>query len=383
MDLTYSVEQRMLRDSVARFVAQHYAAPVRKRIAAGAECFDGDTWRALAGFGWLGVPLPEAWGGFGGGAVDVGIVMEELGKGLVLEPYQSTVVAGAGLIVALGSAEQCGRWLPRVAQGELRLSVAHGERDTGYDPSQPTTRAEPAGDGWRLTGAKHLVLDGPVADAWLVSAQVARDPDPGVTVFFVPRGTARVEETAFRTVDGRTACQLRFDGAMLGAEMRVGTGSNAAEPIRAALDRTISAGCAEAVGCMQVLLDATVSYAKTRVQFGQPIASNQVLRHRMVDMAVAVEEARAMALRAALHADAPAAQRARAVSGAKLKIARAARFVAEAAVQGHGAMGVTEELEIGAYVKRLLRFEMAFGTSVDHHRRAWHLREAAPSALAA
>ncbi|HMN79604.1 MAG TPA: acyl-CoA dehydrogenase [Burkholderiaceae bacterium] len=389
MDLNYSEEQTLLRHSVERFVAERYDFATRRRIAALPNRFDEPTWRAMAEFGWLALPLPQAHGGLDGSAVDVGIVAEGLGRGLVLEPFVSSVVLGGGLLARLGGEAQRARWLPQLAAGRWRPVFAH------LEPGQPAgavpaLRATVAGSGWRLDGRKAMAFDAPSADAFLVSARLG-DDDAGregargsarIAVFVVPRGTAGIAEQRFELVDGRCASQLEFAGCELPADALLDgpSAADAGAAIDEALDHATAAMCAEAVGCMTVLLDATVAYTKTRVQFGQPIAANQVLKHRMVDMATHCEESRAIALRAALRCDMPglpAAERARAVSGAKLKIAQGARFVGENAVQLHGAMGVTDELNVGAYLKRLVAFETMWGTTAEHMARCVALRRAA------
>lgn len=375
MDLTFSEDQRLLKESVERFVAQAYDFAARRRIVESESRFDVGVWKSFAGFGWLGLPLPEADGGFGGGAVEVGIVMEGLGRGLVLEPWLTTAVVGGGLIAGAAGPSQRADWLPRIAAGTLRVAFAHTESPYASLGGDCATRAEREGEDWRLRGAKRLVLDAPGADAFLVSARI----DGRVALFLVPRGAEGMRATPFETVDGRLAASLDFDGLRADDGQRLGGLDDASGLIDAVVDRAVAASCAEAVGCMQVLLDATIAYTKTRVQFGRPIAANQVLQHRMVDMAIQLEEARGMALRAALHANAEPSVRAREVSGAKLKIARGARFVAENAVQLHGGMGVTDELDIGAYFKRLLAFEKTFGTPAEHQARLVALRAAQSS----
>lgn len=382
MDLNFSEEQTLLRASVERFVAERYDFATRRRIAVLPARIDESIWQSMAGFGWLALPLPEAHGGLAGSAVDVGIVAEGLGRGLVLEPYLSSVVLGGRLVQRLGTDAQCARWLPGLAEGRWRPVFAHLEPGQAAGAAPAMTAARTADGGWRLDGTKAMVFDAPAAHAFLVSASAGGTALPAVAVFVVPRGTAGVSETRFELVDGRCASRLVFDGCVLPADARLGgpDAPDAAAAMAEALDHATAASCAEAVGCMAVLLDATVAYTKTRVQFGQPIAASQVLKHRMVDMATHCEEARAIALRAALRCDMPglpAAERARAVSGAKLKIAQGARFVGENAVQLHGAMGVTDELNVGAYLKRLVMFETIWGTTAEHLARCVALRRAA------
>lgn len=376
MDLTLSDEQRLLGDSVTRFVAQRYDAAQRRRSLDAPQRCSADVWQSMAEFGWLALPLPQDDGGFGGGAREIAIVMEGLGKGLVLEPYLSSIVVGAGLIAAAGSAVQRARWLPGVAAGSARYMLAHGESMFESLGGPLACVASRHDSGWSITGSKCLVLDAPAADGFLVSALAQLSDGAALRLFLVPRDAPGLSMQPFETLDGRLAANLELSAVAVSEDHCLAHAEHMAGLIEKIHDRAIAALCAEAVGCMQFLLDATLAYTRTRVQFDKPIASNQVLRHRMVDMAIQCEEARAMALRAALHIDAAPALRAREVSGAKLKIARGARHVAENAIQLHGAMGVTEELTIGLYVKRLMSIEKTLGTPAEHQRRLSGLRVA-------
>ena len=372
MELEYSQERRLLKESVERFVKERYGFAQRKPILESAGRFSAQAWAAFAEFGWLGLPLPQEHGGFDGGALDVGIVLEGFGRGLVLEPYVSTVVIGAGLVNAAGTDVQRQRWLPAIAAGQARVALADTESlHLTLDPVL-ATRARKTNDGWLLTGTKRLVLDGPGAHWLAVSALV----DGAAALFMVPGDAEGLIATPYETLDGRLACDLVLDGVRVADDLRLAGAGDAGAVLREVADRAVIATCSEAVGCMQVLLDDTVAYTKTRVQFERPIATNQVLRHRMVDMGIACEEARAMAWRAALHADAEPPVRMREASAARVKISRAARLVAEGAVQLHGAMGVTEELNVGAYLKRLMAIERSFGTAAEHHERVAALRAA-------
>ncbi|MFT4103620.1 MAG: acyl-CoA dehydrogenase [Burkholderiaceae bacterium] len=378
MDLNFTDEQRLLAQSVERFVAQRYDYAARARILAGTERFSGEVWSAMAEFGWLALPQSERDGGLGGSTVDAAIIAEGLGRGLVLEPYLSCAVLAAGLVGALGDPAQRAAWLRAIADGRARLALAHAEPAAGMLDGVRSMRAERDGEGWRLDGIKTLVVDGPGADAWLVSARTAGE---AMCLFIVPRGTVGVDAQPFEMIDGRLGSRLAFDGAHVPDAARLGTdGSDVQSALAAMIDRTAAVACAEAVGCMQAAFETTVAYSKTRVQFGQPIGANQVLKHRMVDMATQCDEARSMALRAALYCDGAnfsAAERARAVSGACLKIARGARFVAESAIQLHGAMGMTEELSVGAYLKRLIAFECWPATASEHLARCMATRNVA------
>ena len=371
MDLTLSDEQRLLRESADRFVNETYTADHRRRIANDPLGFSADIWKEFAELGWLALPIDEAHGGLGGGAIEIGILMEAFGRGLVSEPYLSTVVIGASLISECGTEAQKQALLPKIADGSLVLAFAHSERQARYDLSDVRSTAKKTPDGWRLDGHKTAVLDGNAAGQIIVSARrEGSNGKPGrLCLFLVPRGTRGLTSRDFARLGGGRASNLDLSDVRLPADALLGDGSDALSAIEGAIDRAMAALGAEAVGIMQTLLDQTLEYTKIRKQFGRPLSANQVIRHRLADMAMQCDEARSMALRAALMADAEPVARSRAASGAKAKIGKCARFVAEQSVQLHGAMGVTEELDIGAYFKRLLAFDTMFGGSAHHYRR--------------
>jgi hypothetical protein len=366
MDLTPSDEQRLLRESADRFVSETYTADQRKKIASEPLGFSADLWKQFAELGWLALPIAEAHGGLGGGAVEIGILMEAFGRGLVSEPYLSTVVIGASLIAACGTEAQKQALLPKVADGSLYLAFAHSERQARFDLADVRATATKTPDGWRLDGRKTAVLDGNAAGQIIVSARVS---DGKLCMFLVPRGTRGLALRDFPRLGGGRACNLELNGVQLPADALLGDGSDVLAAIEAVIDRAMAALGAEAVGIMQTLLDQTLEYTKIRKQFGRPLSANQVIKHRLADMAMQCDEARSMALRAALMTDAEPVARSRAASGAKAKIGKCARFVAEQSVQLHGAMGVTEELDVGFYFKRLLAFDTLFGGSAYHYRR--------------
>jgi alkylation response protein AidB-like acyl-CoA dehydrogenase len=370
MDLTLSDEQRMLRESAERFVGETYNAEHRRRIASEPLGFSAEIWKQFAELGWLALPIAEEHGGLGAGAVEIGILMEAFGRGLVSEPYLSTVVIGAALIAECGSEAQQQALLPGIADGSLYLAFAHSERAARFDLAEVATTARKTPNGWRIDGRKTAVLDGNAAGQIIVSAQIADDNGVGeLGLFLVPADTASLSKRDFPRLGGGRACNLELRGVHVSADALLGDGSDALPVIEAVVDRAMAALGAEAVGIMQTLLDQTLEYTKIRKQFGRPLSANQVIRHRLADMAMNCDEARSMALRAALMIDAEPVARGRAASGAKAKIGKCARFVAEQSVQLHGAMGVTEELDIGSYFKRLLAFDTLFGGSAHHYRR--------------
>ncbi len=371
MDLTPSDEQRLLRESAERFVTENFNAEHRRRMANDPLGYSEEIWKQFAELGWLALPIPEAHGGLGGGAIEISILMEAFGRGLVSEPYLSTVVLGAALVERCGSEAQKQEILPKVSEGALTLAFAHSERAARFDLAQVESTARKMPDGWHLDGGKVAVIDGSSAAQLIVSARVAGNNggSGNLCLFLVPSGAKGVTLHDYARLGGGRGANLELKDVRLPADALLGDGSDALPAIEAVADRAMAALGAEAVGIMQTLLDTTLEYTKIRKQFGRPLAANQVIKHRLADMAMQTDEARSMALRAALTADAEPATRSRAASGAKAKIGKCARFVAEQSVQLHGAMGVTEELDIGAYFKRLVAFDTLFGGSAYHYRR--------------
>ncbi|WP_370222399.1 acyl-CoA dehydrogenase [Pararhodobacter marinus] len=358
MRLTLTEEQRALRESARRVLADTYTFTDRRRIAAGGG-FDPEVWARFADLGWLALPLPEEHGGLGCGPVEVAVLAEELGRAAVLERWIACVVLAGGVIAALGTREQVAALLPPMAEGTSRPALAHIER--GDALMQVASTAHPVAGGWEVTGHKALVLDGHAADILLVTAQTEK----GLGVFILHPGAEGLTLSPVDTIDGGKAADLVLDRVQ--AE-RLGAG-DATEAVLACLDRANAAQCADAVGAMAALLDATTAYTKERVQFGQPLAKFQALRHRMAEMAVKVEEARGAALLAALSAEVDAETRMRGVSGARAKIGRLSRHVAQEAIQLHGAMGFSEEMPVGTWFKRLYTFENLWGSTALHLKR--------------
>ena len=371
MDLTLSDEQRLLRESADRFVGETCTAEHRRKTAAEPNGFSAAIWKQFAELGWLALPIAEEHGGLGGGAIEVGILMEAFGRGLVSEPYLSTVVLGARLLGICGSDAQKQALLPKVADGSLYLAFAHAERAARFDLAAVETTATKTPNGFQLNGHKIAVLDGQAANQIIVSARLvsANGSSGKLCLFLVPARTPGMSTHDFPRLGGGHACSLDLRDVHLPADSLLGDGGDALPAIEAVVDRAMAALGAEAVGIMQTLLDTTLEYTKIRKQFGRPLSANQVIRHRLADMAMQCDEARSLALRAALMADAEPIARSRAASGAKARIGKCARFVAEQSVQLHGAMGVTEELDIGLYFKRLLAFDTLFGGSAHHYRR--------------
>lgn len=368
MNLQLTGEQRMLLESAVRWVAE------RGRPAHGAAPAEpGARWREMAEMGWLGLALPEACGGLGQGIAEACVVAEALGAGPVAEPFLSVALLSGGLLAAAGSDAQRSRWLPGLIEGSTVVATATIERAAANDLSLTATRAARQAAGWVLDGDKSLVPSGQDAQAWVVSA---RTDDDAIAFFLVERGAVGVTERPFETVDGAGACALQLRGVRLSDEARLPGGSAAV--FGEVNDQAMVAACAESVGAMETLVRTTVDYTKQRVQFGKPLSANQVLRHRMADMAVLADEARSLTLAAILALQDPgsgAEARARAVAGARARVGLAARKLAEEAIQLHGGMGVTQELTVGAYLRRQMALDAMFGAPEWHLRRHAAMRK--------
>ncbi len=362
----------MLKDSVQRYVRDDYDFSKRRAIAATEQGMSRECWSTFADLGWLGMAIPEAYGGLGGGPVDVMILMEAFGAGLVLEPYVPSVVIGAGLLALAGQEEQKLALLPQVAEGKLLLALAAAEPRSRFSLNDVSTEATADGDSWLLRGHKSVVLAGPAADKFLVTARTsgARRDEDGISMFLVDRNATGLDRTDARGFDRGTVCELRLDSVRVGPEALVGSEGAMFPVLEKVIDHAIAAVCAEAVGAMQVLNDATAEYLKQRKQFGQPIGRFQVLQHRMVDMLTELEQTRSLTFLATMKLDAQRAERRHAASCAKAQMGKAGKFVGAQSVQLHGGMGMTDELMVSHYYKRLMMLDIVFGNR-DHHLKAF------------
>jgi pimeloyl-CoA dehydrogenase small subunit len=369
MDFEYTDEQRLLAETLRRFLATGYGFDARAKIMASPAGCSEDVWAALAEMGVLGVPFPAEHGGFGGTSVDMMIVMEALGEALVVEPYLATVGLGGRVVARGGSAAQQTRILPGLIQGRTKMAFAQTERGSRYDLRQVAMRAGRSGEAWVLDGEKCAVLHGGCADLLVVSARTGgADADArGISLFVVERAAPGVSVSEYRTIDNLRIADVRFAGVTVPRDALIGVEGGAFELIDEVVDYATVLLCGEAVGAIKYAHDATLEYLKTRRQFGVPIGSFQALQHRMVDILISYEQARSIACLAAVKIDsADAAERRRVVSAAKIKIADAARHVSQEAVQLHGGMGMTEELKISHTFRRLTMIAQAFGDA-DHH----------------
>jgi len=372
MDFDLSDEQRMLQDSVQRLLAEHCSFEQRQALLSGPADDGAALWHQFSELGLLGLPFDEADGGFGGGPVDTFIVMRALGRALAPVPYLATVVLCGALLRVAASPAQRAALVPAIAAGELKLAFAHSEAQARYDLADVRTTARRLGDGWVLEGEKRFVLAGDSADRLIVSARVAPagDGQDGTALFLVDASHPGLSRRGYTTQDRGRCADLRLNSVRVGDDALIGQPGTALPAIEQAVDAAIAALCAEAVGAMSYAQELTVEYLKVRKQFGVAIGSFQALQHRAVDMLVATEQAHSMALYATMMCAEPSAtERRRAISAAKVQVNSSARFVGQEAVQLHGGIGMTEECQVGHYLRRLTMIEMMFGDTAHHVRR--------------
>jgi pimeloyl-CoA dehydrogenase small subunit len=366
MDFEYTEEQRLLRESLDRLLGDSYDFAKRKTYMAEPDGFSRAMWTQYAELGLLGLPFAEEHDGFGGGGVEIMVVMEALGRVIALEPYLATVVLAGTALKLAGSAAQQEGLIPQIVDGSLRLAVAHGERQARYDLNDVVTTATKTGSGWQLDGAKSVVVHGDSADRLIVSARVSgerHDPE-GIGLFLVDPSASGVARRAYPMRDGTHAADIALSGVEAEALGEPGAGLAVIERV---VEAGIAATNAEAVGTMEAMLDMTVEYMKTRVQFGKPIGENQALQHRATEMMIAMEQGRSLAMLAAVMVDDDnAAQRAHDISTAKVGVGQAARFVSQNAVQLHGGIGMTDEYAVGHYFRRCMVIEHSFG-DIGYH----------------
>lgn len=369
MDFNFTEEQQLLADTVQRFVRGQYTFEKRRDILKSADGWSREIWQELAGIGLTALNVPEAHGGINGGPADTMLVMNALGEGLLLEPFLGAAVLTPALIARLNDDAAAQALLPDVASGERIVIVAHQEPKTRGELNHVATRAEKNGDGYVLDGYKNVVTHGGAADELLVSARTSgkTTDTAGISIFRVDPKTAGVTVKSYRTIDGQPAADIELRSVKLPASSRVGAEGQAHAAIEAAHAIALSAICAEAVGIMKAINAATLDYTRNRKQFGQPIAKFQVLQHRMADMFLQSEQARSMSFLAAIKCvDEDATERRRSMSAAKVVIGQAGKYIAQQAVQLHGGMGMTDELIVSHYFKRLTSIDLIFGDADFH-----------------
>ncbi len=367
MNFEHTEDRRMLADSLNRFIAEQYAFDARDRIATSPQGFSSEMWQKFAELGVIGALFSEAEGGFGGGGFDVAVVFEALGRGLVVEPLLGAVMAGEAIVAAGSEAQKA--VLADIIGGSTIAALAHDEPGAHYELARVQTRAERSSDGWLLNGSKAVVLQGEHADLFVVSARTAGavDDEAGISLFLLPAKTPGLSVRGTPAIDGGRVAELAFDGVKLGADALLGTEGQGLATLERAIGRGLLALCAEALGAMEAAKAATLEYLRTRKQFGMLIGSFQALQHRMADLLLEIEQARSAVINAAAAIDDDdRIVRERALSAAKASIGRIGALVAEESIQLHGGIGMTWELPLAHYAKRLVMIDHQLGDE-DHH----------------
>lgn len=371
MNFDLNEEQTMLKDSVSRFVQQQYDFEARNKAIANELGFDANNWSTFAELGWLSVPFAEELGGFGGNIVDTIVVMEELGRGLVAEPYVATVLLLGGLLAASDN-EQREALIGQIIEGSLQGAFAYHEKQSRYALNDVLTSAEKQGDGWTISGEKTVVFNGMAADKLIVSARSSgqQNDEDGISLFLIDANAEGVERSQFRMMDGQIVANIKLNNVSVDAKALIGNEGAALPMMQDVINQAMVARSAEAQGIMEKLLHTTVEYTKTRKQFGVAIGSFQALQHRMVDMFTACEQHRSLLYRAvcAINEGNDSADKDR--QALKIMTGRAGKLIGDEAIQLHGGMGITDELDVGHFVKRLMMINSAFGDA-DYHLQAF------------
>jgi alkylation response protein AidB-like acyl-CoA dehydrogenase len=369
MDFSFNEIQAMLDDSIEKFIANDYDFETRQKYAASERGYSPEVWQTFAELGWTSVPFSEEDGGFGGGPADLMVLMLRFGKGLVVEPYLANIVLAGGVLRRAASAGQKEKWLHPIIAGELQAALAYAEPHSRYNLADTRTTATADGDGWLLSGSKGVVFNGGNAELLIVPARTAGEQtdEDGITLFAVPADSDGLRVRSYPTVDGQQAAEISLDNVPVDGAAVIGEPGKGFAALDAAIDDATLAVCAEAVGIMQIMTDKTVEYSKDRMQFGVPIGSFQALQHRMVEMFTDCEQSYSLLLWATMLAAQKDADAKRAISSIKYQVGAVGRKVGQEAVQIHGGMGVSWEVDIAHYFKRLTTIDQIFGNA------DWHL----------
>jgi alkylation response protein AidB-like acyl-CoA dehydrogenase len=367
MNFSHPEERQQFKDMASRFIAEKYPLEERNRAAASEAGFSPEKWSEFAELGFIGALFSEADGGFGGSSFDLMVLFEEIGRGLVNEPFLASAVLGGGLIAELGTAAQK-EVIEGVIAGTSLLAFAHGEPTSRYDAQQVETRAEPTSGGFRLNGTKSVVLNGDSAGHLVVSARTSGGPwdEAGISLFLVPKGAPGLSVRGYPSIDGLHAAEIVLSDVVVSSGQLLGPEGGTWPAIEKTLARACLALSAEAVGLMEKCRDITIDYLKTRKQFGVEIGKFQALQHRMATVLVEIEQARSAVINAAGRFDGSRLDRELAAASAKAMIGRIGRLVAEEAIQMHGGIAMTWEYAVGHFAKRLIMIDHQFG-DVDHH----------------
>jgi pimeloyl-CoA dehydrogenase small subunit len=372
MDFETSDDQRLLLESVSRMLTDNYSFAQRKTYLACPEGYSPEMWARFAELGLLGLPFSEEYGGFGGGAQEVMLVMQAFGRVLVLEPFLATVVLCGTAIKAAGTDAQKSALLPAIAEGGLKMAFAHGERQARYDLTDVVTTATRQGAGWVLDGSKTVVQHGDIADKLIVSARTSGDryDEDGITLFLVDAAAQGVARRGYATRDETRAADISLSNVSVSDADVIGQVGKGLAIIEKVIEAGIAATSAEMVGAMEAMNEMTLEYSKTRVQFGQPIGTYQVVQHRMADMFMVQEQGRSMAMLATMSVDnEDDAERRHDFALAKVGVGQAGRYVSQSAVQMHGGIGMTEEYAVGHYFRRCMVIERLWGDPAYYLRR--------------
>ena len=372
MDFNFNEEQTLIQNQVSQFIQRDYEWEKRQALVNSDLGFGQDNWKTFAELGWLGISLSEESGGFGGSALESMIIMEEFGKGLVVEPFLETVVLCGGLLDASANNEQKKEILKKVVSGDVHLALAFTEPQSRFNLHDVTTEAKKDGDNYKINGFKSVVMNGPNANSLLVVARTSGNQldKEGISLFLVDPETPGISLRNYPTVDGRRASEITFENVSVSSHNLIGEEGSSLGQLEKSIDEATLAICAEAVGAMEVLYKTTVEYSKHREQFGQAIGKFQVLQHRMVDMFMEYEQCKSLLYMATIKNVENAEDAKKSISGLKYQVGKAARFIGQQAVQLHGGMGVTEELNVGHFFKRLTTITTIFGNT-DYHLKKY------------
>ena len=368
MDFTFNEEQTMIQDQVEQFIQKEYDWETRQELSNSDLGFGTHNWKTFAELGWLGIAVSEKNGGFGGSSIETMLIMEEFGKGLVVEPFLETVVMSAGILDRHGTDEQKNQALNSVINGEMHLALAYAEPQSRFNLSDVVTEAKEEGDNFVINGFKSVVMNGPSANKIIISARTSGTQleDKGISLFLVDSDIEGLTKSDYKTVDGRKASDINLENVIVSNSCLIGSLNAGFDILDEAIDRSILAISAEAVGAMEILYKTTVEYTKTREQFGTPIGKFQVLQHRMVDMFMEYEQCKSLLYMATMKNEEGAPDAKKAISGLKYQVGKAGKFVGQQSVQLHGGMGVTDELNVGHYFKRLTTIGTIFGNADFH-----------------
>ena len=372
MDFTFNEEQSLIQDQVDQFVQKEYDWETRQALSNSDLGFGIDNWKKFAELGWPGISVSEDNGGYGGTAIESMLIMEAFGKGLVVEPFLETVIMSASLIDDHGSDQQKSSVLEPAIAGEMQLALAYAEPQSRFNLSDLVTEAKLDGDNYILNGYKSVVMNGPSANKFIISARTSGTQldESGISLFLVDSDSTGLDKTDYKTVDGRRASDLSIENVSVPKDNLIGQQDKGFEILDSAIDKAILAISAEAVGAMEVLYKTTVEYTKTREQFGTAIGKFQVLQHRMVDMFMEYEQCKSLLYMATMKHEEGSPDAKKAISGLKYQVGKAGKFIGQQAVQLHGGMGVTDELNVGHYFKRLTTVGTIFGNT-DYHLKKY------------